>query len=335
MSTLKMPSGNPVRGIEVSPVKFQGVTTLRQLEAYGLWRPTRLEKAKASEVKADRRLREAVMLHEEIQRRFDARRARNARCYARYIEQVECHGRAGATPPITLWVDKALSDGDQLIIPYGAVIIAIDGETQTEARWIMAEEPDFNLPGTMDHLVAVTIFHDLKEGVARQILHDFNIYANPVSERQLAAQNSEGPATVAALEVMTAAGIDLETVNRYGVTPSKKQSIAQNQVLFAVMGYAMKSTALVKNGGSFLDALNNATLSSPINGDTVVKLAPMVKSAVGSLDARKSPLPVWQVAGVLIEQGRDPATLNWSAGKAAAKGKRGTKDRLHKIAESM
>jgi len=335
MSVLKMAAGNPIRGIQVSETKFQGITTLNQLEAYGLWRPTRLEKAKSNEMKADRRLREAHLLHAEIQRRFDVKRTRNAAVYARYIQQVECGGRGGATPPITLWVQTALGSENELYLPYGAVIIAIDGETQTEARYLMRDDPDFNLPETGDNLVAVTVFHDLKEGVARQILYDFNIYTNPVSSRQLAAQNSEGPATHAAMEVMQEAGIDLDTVNRYGVTPSKKQSIAQNQVLFAVMGYAMKETALIKNGGSFIDALNNATTSNPINGDTVTRLAPMIKMAIESLDARKSPLPVWQVAGVLIEQGRDPASLNWSAGKAAAKGKRDTKGRLRHIAESM
>ena len=87
------------------------------------------------------------------------------------------------------------------------------------------------------------------------------------------------------------------------------------------MGYAMKDSAMGKNATSFLDTLNNATTTSPINGSTVNDLAPMLKFAVQSQDARKASLVVWQVAGVLIQRGRGPESLNWAGGALAAKGR--------------
>jgi hypothetical protein len=328
--------GNLISGVSVSDTKFVGMSTLNQLEAYGLKRPSTVEDATKKDMKGDRPLQMAHDLRDEVQRRFDAKRIKNALAYARYIEQVEIGGRPGGTPPITLWCQRAeLGDGG-LVIPYGHPLVAIDGETQSEARWILRDNEDFLKLESGDNPLAVVVFFGVDEVHARQILHDFNRYANPVSEKQLAAQNVYGPVTSAVEAILGAAEIPLESVNRYGTTPSKKQAVAQNQVAYAVMGYAVKDTALLKHMTGMLDVLNNATTTSPINGTTVQDLTPMIKFAVQSQDARKAPLPVWQVAGVLIQRGRGPESLNWAGGALASKSRHGsTKAKLQKIAESM
>jgi len=328
--------GNVISGVSVSNSKFVGVSTLNQLENYGLMRPSTVEDATAKEMRGDRRLKQANELREEVQRRFDAKRCKNAVAYARYIEQVEVGGRAGGTPPITLWCERAEMSTEGLVIPYGHPLVAVDGETQSEARYILRDEDDFAKPETGNTPVAVVVYFGVDETYARQILHDFNAYTNPVTEKQLAAQNVHGPVTSAVAQILEQAGIALDKVNRYGATPTKKQAIAQNQVAYAVMGYAMRETAMKKQATCFLDTLNNATTTSPINGTTVADLTPMLRFAVTSLDARKAPLPVWQVAGVLISQGRAPESLNWAGGALAARGRHAsTKAKLQKIADSM
>ncbi len=331
-----MKFGNIISGVSVSGTKFVGVSTLNQLENYGLMRPSTVEDATVKEMKGDRRLKQANEVREEVQRRFDVKRCRNATAYARYIEQVEIGGRAGGTPPVTLWCQQAELVADGLVIPYGHPIVAIDGETQTEARYQIRDEDDFGRPESGNTPIAIVVYFGIDETHARQILHDFNAYTNPVSEKQLAAQNVHGPVTSAVAQILEQVGVALEDVNRYGTMPTKKQAVAQNQVAYAVMGYAMKHTALLKNGTCFLDTLNNATTTSPINGSTISDLAPMLRFAIQSQDARRAPLPVWQVAGVLIQQGRGPESLNWAGGAMAARGRHGsTKVKLQRIAESM
>ena len=187
--------GNVITGVAVNNTKFVGVSTLNQLENYGLMRPSTVEDATVKEMKGDRRLRQANDLREEVQRRFDAKRCRNAKAYGRYIEQVEIGGRPGGTPPITLWCHDAKVEEGGLLIPYGHPLVAIDGETQTEARYLLRDEDDFAIPETGNNPVAVVVYYGVDETFARQILHDFNAYTNPVSEKQLAAQNVHGPVT--------------------------------------------------------------------------------------------------------------------------------------------
>ena len=163
-------------------------------------------------------------------------------------------------------------------------------------------------PDSGDVPIAVTAYHDVTEEFARQILHDHNSYGVRVSEKQLAAQNSEGPLTKAAIEIFTAADIPLEKVNRYGNVPTKKDILAQNEVMYAVIGYVLKESGLQKDGGVYRLAMNNATMSEPINGNTVVDLSRLVRHASASLDARKAALPVWQVAGVLTARDGHPPT---------------------------
>lgn len=334
---LKMAQGNPLKGFPVSATKFQGVTTLNQLESFGLARPSSLEHAKARDMKRDHKLATAVSIREEIQRRFDRARINRARVFARYIENVDMRGQPGGCPAITLWIEHGM-DSEQcyeLLVPYGSNIVVIDGETQTEARFMLRDDTDFDFPDSGDVPIAITVYHDVSEEFARQILHDHNSYGLRIGEKKLAAQNHEGPLTKAAIDIFAAADIPLEKVNRYGDKPTKRQILAQNEVMYAVIGYTLRESALRKDGGTYLGTMNNATMGAPINGDTVERLSAMVRSAADSMDARRAALQVWQVAGVLVARGRDGDDFNWTSGQAAHKSHKKIAPRLEAIAASL
>ena len=140
-----MSQGNPLKGQAINDTKFVGVSSLNQLESFGLARPSVLEHALVRDMKKDHKLACGVTLRREIQRRMDKPRMVRARFYARYMEDVEINGRAGGTPPITLWVGHAeVGECGDLIIPYGEPLIAIDGETQTEGRFMMRDDDEFS-----------------------------------------------------------------------------------------------------------------------------------------------------------------------------------------------
>lgn len=336
MSFLSLEAGKPIKGVHVNEFKFQGVTCLDQLEDYGLSRPSRLEKSKTKDRERDPILERAFSVRGSVQRRFDKDRLARAEIYARYIESVEIAGKPGGTPAITLFLPKAkATPDDALVVPYSSVLVAIDGETQTEARYMLRDDPEYDGKESGTHPIAVTIYHDVNDEFAQQILHDYNCYANPVTEAKLAGLNSEGPLTKATLKVFEAAGIPMEDVNRFGKVPHKTQTLAQLQVMYALIGYTMKDNALTKDGNSWLNGLNAAANKADVNGDSVPVIAKLTKSASVSLEARKAPLAVWQVAGVLASRGRDPVKFKWSSGRNAIKGIRNTKEKLQRIAASL
>jgi hypothetical protein len=332
---LNIEAGMPIKGIHVSEQKFQGVSTLDQLEAFGLQRPSRLTKARVKERDQQPMLDRQCNVRDSVQRRFDKDRIHRAEVYARYIESVEHLGKIGGTPAITMYLQKAKdSPPDAIVVPYGAVLVAIDGETQTEARFILRDDENYERRESGEVNIAVTIYHDVPEEFAQQILHDYNHYASPMNEKQLAGLNAEGPLTKAAISVFDKADIDLDTVKRFGAIPGKKHTLSQLQVMFAIIGHTMKESALTKDGSSWLKVMNDATSATQINGSTVEIIGKLTASAARSDAARKASLPVWQVAGVLASQGRNPSKLNWSAGVASMKGVRG-KERLQSIAKSL
>ena len=163
----------PLLGIAVTSTKFQGVSTLSELHhKFGLERPSKLERRTQAELKNDpEMLQKSKRLRDAVQRRFNKPRMERAGRYADYIEQVEngaqgswrhaCdHGlcRLRERP-----VRHATMKGSK--ISRGTPLIVIDGETQTEARFLLAE--DDRLPESFDWPVAVTVYHGVSEEFAR------------------------------------------------------------------------------------------------------------------------------------------------------------------------
>jgi hypothetical protein len=334
---LDIQNGKPMAGIHVNDKKFQGVTSLDQLEDYGLSRPSRLENAKVKERKDDKKLSDSCSLRDAIQRRFDKKRIVRAEAYAAYIKAVEYGGQFGGTPPITLYLSTARGlEADCLVVPYGAVLLAIDGETQTEARFLLREE----VPDSGSLHVAVTVYHDCTEEFAKQILHDYNRYASPVREKELMTINPEGPLTRVARQAIESAEIAEDRVNRHGVKPGKNQDIAQIQVMYAVAGYTLQDRALENSADRWLEELNNPAMGQTLrgtNGSCVSAISLLSKSAVGSSEARTAAPLVWQVAGAVVAKGRAPETIKWAEAVAALRGmgRAGARRKLDSVAAAI
>lgn len=335
-------TGNILIGQSVSVHKSQCVTNLNQIEAFGLRRPTLVTSATAAQRKSDKTLFDSHAMHDAVNRRFDKKRVLRSEAYSGYVERVEVHGHAGGTPAITLYVERGLEHNEQgLILPYGVTLVAIDGETQTEARFLLRER----MPETGNNTFAVTVYHGLSLSAAKQILHDYNTYATPITEAAAASFNSAGALSrnvTAALEV---SGIDETQVNRFGATGNKSTVVSHKQLLAGAAGYALNGVGLEKSvSAAMLKELNQPTTKA-VHTDAAQALVKMISATlIKDSVARTAPAMVWQVGGALCAQGRDAGTLNWDAAmavyNATKSGGRGgvrvsAKDRIAQIAARM
>ena len=302
-----MTSGFTLRGLSVAEHKFQAVSTLDEIEAFGLKRPTDL--VALTKRDGDKKQLEMKGIREAVQRTFQGPRKKRAEIYSAYIESIECEQQVGGTPAITLWLkEPGEVAADGLVIPYKSVLIAVDGETQTEARFLLAERR----PETRSNPIAITLYHGVSEAFGQQILHDYNRYGKSISESQLGAFNSTGPLSTAINQALADAGVDQTLVNRNGPKPTKKHLFSHNQMMHAVVGLAMQSQALTSNGARWFDELNAAASARNLNGPVVSGLATMLKGARESTDARNAHGIVWQCAGVKAKAGN--GSIKWSDG---------------------
>ena len=234
------PGTKAFEGIEVADNQASIVTTINELEQFGLIRPTLNEGAKKRDLQSNDALFAGHALRETVQRRFDAQRKKRALVYSWYIEAVSTDCRLGGIPPITLFCPNECTAQDgKLYLPSRSTIVNIDGETQTEARFILrdrvAESGDWTIPAIL--------YHGITEEHASQILHDINRYAMPIKEGAVASLNSEGSMTRMIKESCRAIGIDPNSaLNRHGARPLKvlghitSYKIAIHAVVGAVYG---------------------------------------------------------------------------------------------------
>jgi hypothetical protein len=331
--------GKTLPGMAVTDNIAVGLTTLNQLQHFGVKSPWHM--AKTSRGKLDPTDQPFKDLREIIQRAWDVARSKRADLYCTYIDHLLSGTIVGGTPPITLYVDKQGTDADgEMSFPYTAAVIAIDGETQLEARYRLADKE--RKPDTADIPFAVTIYHGISETEAMQILHDFNHFAKPIPESKLGMRNASGgmSQTISA----AAALVPGATLNTGGAMGTKTHAAGYQQAMFFIAGYAIGQPALEKTGSSWFDALN-VPGSPPVNGACEVSLAEMLEIVNNDLKLRQLPTYLWQAAGVLASEGRNPQSLSLAAGLAAYKtssknvgtgtGKGGskgkTKERLHAI----
>ncbi|MFN2201989.1 MAG: hypothetical protein ACK2UO_12330 [Caldilineaceae bacterium] len=330
--------GNVLVGHPVLPYKFQGITTLAQIEAFGLIRPTLIDRNLKSH---NQQQSAAHELHDVTNRKFDKARLDNAQDYSGYIEAVECHDREGGTPAITIYHREHLDDTDNgVVVPYGAALVAIDGETQTEARYILAERS----PETKNNPIAITVYHGISVEAAMQILHDYNTKGLNWSEVKAARFNHTGQLSKAAQEIIDRAGVPQSKVNYRGDGATKKHYFSLQQVLTAVAGYQLNGQGMVTTvGKSHFKRFNEqGAVSVPptcIDHMTSIVAQAEHNSAIGAA----KPL-VWQVAGVLLSQNYQPNQLDWaravSVYRDTASGGRGgprmpAKDRIARLANAM
>lgn len=331
-------NGKPLSGQAVNDHKFQSVSSLDELEDYGLKRPTFVEGA----TKRDKDLVAASRVRKDLNRAFDQPRRVRAEVYSGYIENVEVNGHPGGTPAITIYHELSLlvADGD-LLVPYSAVLTALDGETQTEARYILRERN----PATGGNLFAITVYHGLPYSHAMQLVHDYNAYVNPISEARLASFNQDGALTRAILIAAAANNLELGIhINKRSPKPSKHQVLSLLQLIRLAGGFQLNGAAMKSN-------LNNGQIKE-MNLAGKPDLPPAAQQGIHdainlarvNATVRMAPLAVWQVAGAKLAENAPLTSLNWVAGvnayNATATGTRGglrtpIKDRLAAIYRSM
>jgi hypothetical protein len=332
-------AGLILQGQSISDHKFNGVSTLSQLKTAGLSRPSVAENFSGG--RADDADALSKELRAEVNRRFGKARMENASDYSSYIEAVEHNGRPGGTPAITLFHQERLDVTEQgIIVPYGAVIVAIDGETQVEARHILKER----LPKSGDKRIAFTIYHGIGVDVAKQILHDYNMKGLRWTESKAARYNSGGNITKTITGSMDDANIQKSAMNVNGGKATKKTHFSMAQALSFSVGAHMNGrglTSAVSTG-----EIERAQEVSDIDARIRPALTEAFKLAVDDKKLGAAPSLVWQVAGVLSVSlpARTPKQLNWAAGidayaKSAVNSRGGArmsvKERLAAIAAAM
>lgn len=303
--------GHQVSGVQVTSTKMQGVSSLDQLEAYGLIRPTKIENLTKRDARDNPADASAKRLRENVQRPFDKMRKDNAQLYAEYLKKSGEQGELGGVPAITLFVPPEANAAifeNGVLIPYNQAIVALDGETQTEARFILR---DNMLPESGTWPLAITFYVGISYDQAKQIVHDYNTLANPMSELKTATLNAAGPMSRAASQLYLAAGITADEVNRFGTGPTKKHKLANRQLMAAIAGYAMPEKGLKGNISNDYKLLNMPQAEHNING-AGTSLVPFVTSSL-AVSAKAAPA-VWQVAGALVANKRQAGDLNWSGG---------------------
>lgn len=236
ISRHKSASGHAIAALHINDNYAVVAVTLDEIESLGLRRPSVLEKSTKKETRDDARLNEAKELHDMVQRRFDAARLRRAAAYSDYIEGFTCLGRKGGTPPVILWHQDPLDgDDESLVIPYNSALVAIDGETQTEARFLLRQRR----PETGSERFVAVIYHGLPVENAQQLLHDFNTYVHPVSPQTCAAFNHEGRITNVVDQLIDNMGVEPNRVHHHNKVAPYGYALSKQQLIALVMGYAI------------------------------------------------------------------------------------------------
>jgi len=301
--------GKSLTAIPVDENKAVGSVTLNELEYFGVKSP--LFMAKTGEKKFEERDIPFKHLRQIVQRLWDKQRVTRAGLYKTYIGRLMDGTVMGDTPPVTLFIPdlgEVDENAREIEFSYTSPAIAIDGETQLQARFDLRSER----PETGDVPFAITIHHGISEDHAMKVLHDFNHYAKPISEAKLGVKNIDGPMSVAIGEALKNAGVAEGEFNSAGQVANKKTVAAFGQSMAFIAGYAAGHDALKKSATTWYDVLNTAGTNA-INGHCV----PMLSSLYTLASAQKAvggaqPL-IWQAAGVLAAEGVNPASMHWDA----------------------
>lgn len=247
--------GNTLSALKISDNLCSVVTTLNEIEQFGLMRPTKNASATAKDLKNDDLWARQHSLRETVQRRFDVSRRRRSQSYAEYLANIMMNNRLGGVPPITLYCSNQCQYHEgTLVLPYRSTLVNTDGETQTEARFILRDK----VPESGSWSIAAQIYHGITEQHASQILHDFNCYAHPITESVAAVLNSQGQMNKFIEEFFESQGITPNLINRHGTVPKKGQLFAYRALISGIVGAVGgfrgletigKKIALLNNGG--------------------------------------------------------------------------------------
>lgn len=174
LNNLNPTEGHILGGVAIDDHRFLARVRIPQLKQIAPDPRDSEDKRKLASLKTMQDLRE---VREDVQRLFEGAKAKNVDPYADYIVDVH-NGNDGITPPIILFSENPLAFAidekwgfGSVLVPWGAQLVAIDGETQLAARYEAANRD----PETMSGYMAVYICHGFSKNWARQAFHDLNV----------------------------------------------------------------------------------------------------------------------------------------------------------------
>lgn len=310
-----VPDGNLILGYPVNAYKFSGVAHLDQLEQFGLKRPTFIDK-EASKSK-DQYERSAAALHAQTNRRFDKARTQNAEAFSGYIQNVEQCNQPGGVPKITLFCPttnlEIIEQG--IVLPYGSAIVAIDGETQTEARYMMRDRlRETKQWKSSDFMFDITLYHGVSVEYAMQILHDYNTLGLPWSESKAAVFNRNGGLSKIITDALKLANLPESAMNIRGDKVTKDSHFTHSQALMFAYGMLRNGAGMGSVTPAMLKQVNQSQ-SVPATQAPIItqRLADLFLQAKDDRNIGMAPRQVWQVAGVAVVSGVPLLSLNWKA----------------------
>ncbi|WMT89185.1 DNA sulfur modification protein DndB [Pelagibacterium sp. H642] len=195
---------NPTKGHMLPGVKIDDRMSLCALPANQLFQLT-LDPRDAEDKKklaASKPLQVLAELREDVQRLFEGQKRKNVPSYAEYICGLH-RGADGMTPPIILYSEEPLAQEyddsglGYLQVPWGRMLIAIDGETQLAARF---EASNID-PETSETNVPVFVVHGFSKNWARQSFHDLNVLGVKPNTALGIGMDARDPLTRVAREV--------------------------------------------------------------------------------------------------------------------------------------
>ncbi|WP_404868236.1 hypothetical protein ACI1MP_08585 [Kitasatospora griseola] len=210
---LTMPSGTP-EGIPLTVVPFREDAVIGTMSLATLVRlvpsPRQEEDPRALKAASGHGRRHAE-LRATVQRTLKSQKGKNIPAYAEYIAAgiLGKHGSAWSTPPITLWhVDEIAAMSDELVPGSGlrtltvapdAMVIAIDGETQTTAWHDIYQDPEsFGLSyAELGRRVRIPfeLYLGISPADARQIFYDRNVKGVDVAKNLAMSMDQRDLAT--------------------------------------------------------------------------------------------------------------------------------------------
>lgn len=300
-----------------------GVSTLDELETYGLKRPTLIEDAKKKELSGDAALAAAHTVRELVQRRFDGLRRKRALAYGTYLSGLVTGSLQGAVPPITLFCPTSGTQADGgLLLPHSSPLVTLDGETQTEARFALRESE----PESGEVSVMFVLYHGIALEHAGNIMHDFNVFAHPVQESKVSALNRNGALTLLVIDAIQEVNIHTDLIQRHRPTPTKKQ-ITSYQCLIAGACGAVLGRTLTGSLNANVQRLNTQP-----NGIDSGAAKPFVVHALqlarDNAEVGRSKPNVWALAGgIYRDYNKQLTAVEWLTMQTAfnaTKPKRGT-----------
>ena len=272
--------GKELPGIKLNGKLFMGQMPLVALQHYGLKRPSVVEHSTVRARNADPVLVAAYTLREQVQRRFDKARMRRAEAFSVYLEEIYKEEREGGFPAITLFtptMGRMREDNGNLVLDYNAPMVNLDGETQTEARFMLMERWE----SSGQQPVPFFLYHGISAEHAAAIMHDANFYAKPVAEQKVAILNSYGHLTAVIREVVKEMNIPPSEIARLTPLPKKKQLVAYQGLIAGGAG-ALIGRAVSDNLPKYITRLNNY-----VNGTDADQARPFLEHALNVVQSRR------------------------------------------------